>query len=675
MVDRLRLIASPGALERIGARVEDLADSEVRAAAIPGDHPEVEQALRDGRDDVVFDGQPVSVRLHVMVHEIVANQLVDDDPAEVFQTARRLLVAGYDRHEVLHMLASVVADQILTVVAGGEGYDCELHLASLATLPGSWERRGEQRALRRADARGRHTGTRTPPLGRAPHLSNGQLLVRARPPLLRVVAEGTHTHAVRISGRRWSRAVAWVAAKGLALVRVRAVLAVATFLAGLCLLAGCGGTSKPAKATTQPAGAPVHASTLEPVTVTPASQQLKWVIAAINRGSAPSPAALARHFSKSFLHAAPPTKLVAAFAPLAADAPLGLAGVLASQGDFELQAEVTGHDGAAFRATIVVSAAAPHLIEGLLFELLASPISSWSGVDAALERLASPSSLYAGYASGGELHALNGSAAGAIGSAFKLYVLGALANAIEQGSVHWDTPLAIHNSWKSLPSGNMRLQPAGRTFTLLHYAQQMISVSDNTAADHLIHRLGRAAVEAQLTALGNHSAARDTPFLTTRELFALKLAAPPSLVDVFASADTSQRTRLLARIDRLTPTLAEAAGWTTPRFVNTIEWFASPSDLAHAISLLEAESHHQGLSPLRQILAINPGVSLNRTTWPYVAFKGGSEPGVISLTWYLQRHDGRTFVLSIILNDPEHEISAFAVTSVAEAAIDLLAHA
>jgi hypothetical protein len=158
-------------------------------------------------------------------------------------------------------------------------------------------------------------------------------------------------------------------------------------------------------------------------------------------------------------------------------------------------------------------------------------------------------------------------------------------------------------------------------------------------------------------------------------LFTLKLAAPPSLVDAFTSADPAQRTQLLARVDRLTPTLAEARSWTTPRYINTIEWFALPSDLAHAISLLEAESHRPGLSPIRQILAINPGVSLNRSTWPYVAFKGGSEPGVISLTWYLQLHDGRAFVLSIVLNDSERDISTLAVASVAEAAIDLLAQA
>ena len=460
-----------------------------------------------------------------------------------------------------------------------------------------------------------------------------------------------------------------------ALRRARAVLELATCLAGLCLLTGCGGTAKQAKATSQRAVAPVHTSKLEPVTVTPASQQLKWVIGALNRGSTPSPAELAAHFSKNFLRTVPPANLVAAFAPLAAEGPIGLAGVLASKGDLELQAEVIARGGATLRATIQVSAAAPHLIEGLLFQPLASPISSWSGVDAALEHLAAHASLYAGYADGSELHALNATDAGAIGSAFKLYVLGALVTAVEQGSAHWDTRLAIRDIWKSLPSGDIRLQPAGRTFTLLHYAQQMISVSDNTAADHLIGSLGRAAVQAQLRLLGNHSASRNTPFLTTRELFALKLAAPRSLLDAFAGADAAQRTRLLARVDHLTPTLAGARAWTTPRYINTIEWFASPADLAHAISLLEAESHHQGLSPLREILALNPGVTLSRTTWPYAAFKGGSETGVISLTWYLQRHDGRSFVLSIVLNDPEHDISMLALVSAAEAAIELLAHA
>ncbi len=350
-----------------------------------------------------------------------------------------------------------------------------------------------------------------------------------------------------------------------------------------------------------------------------------------------------------------------------------VAGTLTREGEFDLVAEVTGSGGATFRATIVVSATYPHKIEGLLFQPLASPISSWRGVDQALARLAPHASLYAGFAGGSALHTLNATEAGAIGSAFKLYVLGALADAVAHGRVQWGTLLAIRDAWKSLPSGNMRLEPAGRTFTLLHYAQQMISVSDNTAADHLLHRLGRAAVEAQRSALGNHSAARNTPFLTTREMFALKLAAPPALRDAFAPGDSAQRQQLLPRVDSLTPTLAEAIGWSAPREIDTIEWFASPADLAHAISVLESESEQPRLAPVRQTHSINPGIPFDHATWPYVGFKGGSEPGVLSLTWYLRRDDGGTFVLSIVLNNPAGAIGAIPVVSIAQAAIDLLA--
>jgi beta-lactamase class A len=254
-------------------------------------------------------------------------------------------------------------------------------------------------------------------------------------------------------------------------------------------------------------------------------------------------------------------------------------------------------------------------------------------------------------------------------------VLGALGSAVAHGQVSWNTELAIRTAWKSLPSGTLRDEPAGTKFTLLHYARQMISVSDNTAADHLIHELGRGAVEAQLSELGNQHADLDEPFLTTRELFALKLAAPAALRAEYAVAGAAERTRLLAQVDKLTATLAQAKGWTAPREIGAIEWFASPADLARAIAALVNESERPGLAPLRQVLAINPGIAFDKSTWTYAAFKGGSEPGVISTTWYLRRADGKTFVLSIVLNDPKQDISTLGEVSVAEAAVNLLAKA
>ena len=154
---RLALIASDEALASLGARREDLEDPDVRAVAIRADHPELDRALREGREAVLVDGEPMNARLHLTIHQVLATQLADDDPPEVYLTACRLLGLGYERHEVLHMLAAPIAEQIHATVQGGEGYDRERHLAALQALPGSWQRRRGQRTLGRQDPRGRHT--------------------------------------------------------------------------------------------------------------------------------------------------------------------------------------------------------------------------------------------------------------------------------------------------------------------------------------------------------------------------------------------------------------------------------------------------------------------------------------------------------------------------------------
>ena len=78
---------------------------------------------------------------------------------------------------------------------------------------------------------------------------------------------------------------------------------------------------------------------------------------------------------------------------------------------------------------------------------------------------------------------------------------------------------------------------------------------------------------------------------------------------------------------------------------------------------------------MRSILALNPGIRFDPGTWSYIGYKGGSEPGVLSLTWYLERRDGKAFVLSIVVNDAKHPIDEAATLAVAEGAAALLAHA
>jgi Domain of unknown function (DUF1841) len=125
----------------------DPADPDDRTTLIEAEHPEMPQ----DEDEIVGpDGSTFNPRLHVAMHEVVAKQLWDGDPSEVWATARRLLGLGYERHEILHMLAHIVSAQVYDALARHQPYDRDRHLAALAALPDSWEaERGQAARLQR----------------------------------------------------------------------------------------------------------------------------------------------------------------------------------------------------------------------------------------------------------------------------------------------------------------------------------------------------------------------------------------------------------------------------------------------------------------------------------------------------------------------------------------------
>ena len=125
----------------------DPGDPDERRLLIEGEHPEYHAAL----DDPFFDGEVegVSPRLHCAVHEVVANQLWDDDPPEAWQAAKRLRAAGEDRHEILHRLGELVVQHLHGALTSRQRVDVAAY----------------RRAL---DALAARKGQRPPPAGRAP---------------------------------------------------------------------------------------------------------------------------------------------------------------------------------------------------------------------------------------------------------------------------------------------------------------------------------------------------------------------------------------------------------------------------------------------------------------------------------------------------------------------------
>jgi beta-lactamase class A len=269
------------------------------------------------------------------------------------------------------------------------------------------------------------------------------------------------------------------------------------------------------------------------------------------------------------------------------------------------------------------------------------------------------------------IHGIAASTAAPLGSAFKLIVLDALARTIDAGTVTWDQQLTVTNNVKSLPSGELQTKPAGTRVSVEQAATMMISISDNTAADMLIGLVGRQSVEHAMTAVGIADPARNIPFPTTRELFQLKLRDWPSLANRYLAADSAGRSGILMSLDPLA--LPSASPWTTSRDIETLEWFASPADICKLYADLMALSTRPSLAPLKKILSANTGeIPVDAKAWPTIWFKGGSEPGVLTLNYLATSVTGKTYVVSMMVADPDHPLPEPATASLLAAAAGAL---
>ncbi|KAF0245665.1 MAG: hypothetical protein FD180_1385 [Planctomycetota bacterium] len=250
----------------------------------------------------------------------------------------------------------------------------------------------------------------------------------------------------------------------------------------------------------------------------------------------------------------------------------------------------------------------------------------------------------------------------AIGSAFKLYVLGALV----EDKRKWDEVVTLKEAWKSLPSGVMQNWPANAPVTLHTLAVEMISISDNTAADHLLFAAGREKVEKAMDAMGNADAAKSRPFLSTCELF--KLRSSKDLRKAYLKADEAGRRAMLDREIKAFER-SKVAMWAKPGAISKIEWFASGADLCKAMDWFRKQNDEAALG----VLAVNRGLDIRKDVWPYCGFEGGSEPGVLNLTYLLKRDDGAWFAASFGWNDTKDPVQENRLFALVQSAIDLMA--
>jgi hypothetical protein len=315
--------------------------------------------------------------------------------------------------------------------------------------------------------------------------------------------------------------------------------------------------------------------------------------------------------------------------------------------------------GTATKYGVSLSVSHTGLIDSVRWTPLLSQPKTWPAVDKRLRALA-PRVSFASeridrHGACALVHGFHADTPRPLASAFKLYVLGALAHSVAIHHARWDQTLAIRNAWKTIGSGVLQKRPAGTKLTLRAFADKMVSISDNTAADHLIHLLGRTAVQRQLHRFGNTHARLTTPFPTTRQVFVLKGDHYPRLANRFLAAPRAVRARILDRTAEVR--LSTLRFSIEPRDVGSIEWFASPDDICRAFSGLLRQNRNPGLRPVGAALSINEGgLFLNAHQYPVTWFKGGSEQGVLTLNYLVKSTSGSVLVNSVMLSDPRRPL-------------------
>jgi beta-lactamase class A len=157
----------------------------------------------------------------------------------------------------------------------------------------------------------------------------------------------------------------------------------------------------------------------------------------------------------------------------------------------------------------------------------------------------------------------------------------------------------------------------------------MISQSDNTATDSLINIIGRQAIES--------SSHRNIPFLTTREFFILKSANNQELLQRYRNSNLEEKREILQSLTQ--QSLPETSEFSGKPVALDIEWFFTAQELC-SLMVQVADL---------PLMSINPGVA-NAEDWERVAFKGGSEAGVLNLTTWLKAKNGKQYCVAATWN-------------------------
>jgi hypothetical protein len=130
-------------LAKVGGELDE---EEARLAEVLKQHPEYTDIWEDaeslGSEEVTRDG--VNPFVHVATHRVVENQLAENDPPQTTHTLEALLEVGYSRHDAVHAIGAIVADEIFGILQEGRPFDEDAYVEALEELVRTAKGRGRR---------------------------------------------------------------------------------------------------------------------------------------------------------------------------------------------------------------------------------------------------------------------------------------------------------------------------------------------------------------------------------------------------------------------------------------------------------------------------------------------------------------------------------------------------
>jgi beta-lactamase class A len=250
---------------------------------------------------------------------------------------------------------------------------------------------------------------------------------------------------------------------------------------------------------------------------------------------------------------------------------------------------------------------------------------------------------------------LNATTLRSTGSIFKIWVLGALGQAVNDGVISPTARIPLVAS-EVVRSSRLGTEPLGTVFPLADMAAAMMGISDNTATDHVHELVGRARVEAIVRQFNHSAPERLTPLLSINEMFNLFSAVTPAQAIAYRDGtEDFQRNFLNTVLVPLGPVSAFGDNYQSTFF--SAAWMASPMDICAAMaSMRQFNDRSPGFQIIDQAFSAEAVLPFVRNRWDRLWFKGGSLSNstgdkVLTYAWMLESDARGAYVAVSMHND------------------------